>query len=135
MSDQIPENAGTMFPSGFEPPKKPARKKAAVRKAPVTDSNGTPLNAKSADPMDTLVCITLHDSKEIPPGGQFVGVNGKQFWIKPGIRVVVPRYVVEALNNAVGGQPDVDDKMRVVGVKNMPRLPYTVHLDWNGEAA
>lgn len=105
----------------------PVPKRAAAKSA-----SAKPAAAKAAepeDPMERLVCITLHDSKEIPPGGQFVGVNGKQFWIKPGIKVIVPRYVCAALDNAIVGVPDVNDKMQVVGVRNTPRLTYTVHLD------
>lgn len=137
MSDentQEPQDLGT-FPPGFEPPKKPQKRRAAKAKPSVTDANGVKLPAVSDDPMDKLVCITLHDSKEIPPGGQFVGCNGKQFWIKPGVKVVVPYYVCEVLNNAVHGVPDVNEKMQVVGVHNVPRLPYTLHMDWDGKAA
>ncbi|MNM65408.1 hypothetical protein D3C81_768550 [compost metagenome] len=133
--ENTPEQAPAMFNESFVPPKKPQRKATSKARSAPTDSNGAKLATNSDDPMEKLLCITLHDSKEIPPGGQFVGVNGKQFWIKPGMKVVVPRYVVEALQNAVIGQPDVNDKMQVVGVKNMPRLPFTVHFDWDGQAA
>ena len=110
---------GTASPTPKRAPAaKPATAKAASAKA-----------TEPEDPMERLVCITLHDSKEIPPGGQFVGVNGKQFWIKPGVKVIVPRYVCAALDNAIVGVPDVNDKMQVVGVRNTPRLTYTVHLD------
>lgn len=110
----------------------PVPKRAAAKPASAKPAPAKPAPAKAAepeDPMDRLVCITLHDSKEIPPGGQFVGVNGKQFWIKPGIKVIVPRYVCAALDDAIVGVPDVNDKMQVVGVRNTPRLTYTVHLD------
>lgn len=110
--------AGTTSPTPKRAAAKPTTAKAATTKA-----------AEPEDPMERLVCITLHDSKEIPPGGQFVGVNGKQFWIKPGVKVIVPRYVCAALDNAIVGVPDVNDKMQVVGVRNTPRLTYTVHLD------
>lgn len=107
-------------------PRKPraARKPAANPKHPAPDA---PV-AEDANEVKTVV-ITLHDSKEIPPGGQFVGVNGKQFWLKPGVKYRVPRYVLNALNDAIKGEPDINDKMQVVGVRNTPRLPYTVHLD------
>lgn len=78
--------------------------------------------------MNQMVCITLHDSKEIPPNGQFVGCNGNHFIIPPGRKVWVPRYVLEVLNNAVKGEPIVDEKLTVVGQRHIPRLPYTVHF-------
>lgn len=110
-------------------PATPAPKRATKTAKPKAASAPTQRAESIEDPMERPVCITLHDSKEIPPGGQFVGVNGKQFWIKPGIKVIVPRYVCAALDNAVVGVPDINDKMQVVGVRNTPRLTYTVHLD------
>lgn len=119
--------AGATPPQSPAPKRQPAKPKAAA--APKVATAATQKAAEPEDPMERLVCITLHDSKEIPPGGQFVGVNGKQFWIKPGIKVIVPRYVCAALDNAIIGVPDVNEKMQVVGVRNTPRLTYTVHLD------
>lgn len=128
----IPENtAGGAFDPSYIPPKKPRATKAKVNK-PTAQA---PVDKNSEDPMERLICITLHDSPEIPPGGQFVGVNDKQFRIRPGIKVVVPRYVVEVLDNAVQGVPDVNDKMQVVGTRSAPRLSYTVHHDWDGQVA
>lgn len=105
---------------------------AKVTPAPST-MHGEQLDTASEDPMERLVCITLHDSKEVPPGGQFVGVNGKQFRIRPGVQVVVPRYVCAALDNATHGVPELDEKMRVIGIRQAPRLTYTVHQDWDGK--
>lgn len=116
-------------------PKKAQTKPKDAAKATSTpsDMNGEPLATASEDPMERMVCITLHDSKEVPPGGQFVGVNGKQFRIRPGVQVVVPRYVCAALDNATHGVPELDDKMRVIGIRQAPRLTYTVHQDWDGK--
>ncbi len=73
--------------------------------------------------------ITLHDSKEIPPGGQLVGVNGTHFRIPPGRKVVVPAAVLEVLDNAVQATPELDHNNRVVGYFEAPRLSYTVWRD------
>ncbi len=73
--------------------------------------------------------ITLHDSKEIPPTGQFIGVNGRQFILKPGIKTQVPECVLEVLDNAVQALPEVNEKLQVVGMRNAPRLPYSLHRD------
>lgn len=132
MSNEIPENtAGGAFDPSYIPPKKPRTTKAKAARPKAAG----PVSPKSDDPMEKLMCITLHDSPEIPPGGQFVGVNDKQFRIRPGIKVVVPRYVIEVLDNAVQGVPDVNDKMQVIGTRPMPRLPYTIHHDWDGQVA
>ena len=80
------------------------------------------------DPLAELVCITLHDSKEIPPNGQYVAVNGHAFLIPPGRKVWVPRYICEALSNAIKGEPIQDDKLSVTGHLSVPRLPFTVHF-------
>ena len=76
---------------------------------------------------EQLFDITLHDSPEIPPNGQFIGINGKQYVLKPGVRVRVPASVLEVLDNAVHAVPELDANMRVMGMRNAPRLTYTLH--------
>lgn len=73
--------------------------------------------------------ITLHASDEIPPNGQFIGVNGAQYYLKPGIRTRVPAGVLGVLDNAVQSVPERDDTGRVIGWKDAPRLTYTLHRD------
>lgn len=73
--------------------------------------------------------ITLHASDEIPPNGQFIGVNGAQYYLKPGVRTRVPAGVLGVLDNAVQSVPERDDTGRVIGWKDAPRLTYTLHRD------
>ena len=122
---EVQQQAPGSIEGGVTPPA-PRNEPRARRTAPrnVRDEQADP-----NDPMQKMVCITLHATDEVPPGGQFVGVNGKQFWIPPGRKVKVPRYVVEALNNAVKGEPVIDERSRVVGINLVPRLAFTVHLD------
>lgn len=94
---------------------RPSRAKAKAADAPAGDTR--------------MFEITLHDHKEIPPNGQFVGVNGKQYLLQPGRRVKVPAAVLEVLDNAVQALPEVNDKLQVVGMRNAPRLTYTLHRD------
>jgi len=102
-----------------------------------TKPNTKPKAGESAAPRRTeklingerTAVITLHDSPEIPPNGQFVGVNGRQYVIKPGVRVRVPLSVLDVLNNAVQSVPELNDKMQVVGMRAVPRLTYTLHMD------
>lgn len=73
--------------------------------------------------------ITLHDSKEIPPNGQLIGVNGRQIFLKPGVRRKVPASFLEVLDNAVQALPEVNEKLQVIGMRNAPRLTYTLHRE------
>lgn len=73
--------------------------------------------------------ITLHDSKEIPPGGQLVAVNGSQFRIPAGRKCIVPAAVLEVLDNAVQSVPELDGDLRVINYHSAPRLSYTLHRE------
>lgn len=97
----------------------PADKKAPARSAKKSKSESE----------ETLYEITLHDSDEIPPNGQFIGLNGKQYLLKPGVRTAVPRGVLDILNNAVHSVPERDETMRIIRWRDAPRLPFTLHLD------
>lgn len=85
--------------------------------------------SKPAKPQDDWVTITLNGSDEVPPGGQLVGVNGRQFLIPAGRPVKVPRSVCEVLDNAVKSVPDLDDNKRIIRMRNVPRLSYTLHRE------
>lgn len=71
--------------------------------------------------------ITLHDSDRIPPGGQFIGLNGLSFMLLPGIRASVPVELLDVLNDAVMTEPVLNDKLQVDGYRDVPRLTYTFH--------
>lgn len=98
----------------------PADKKAPTRGA---------AKKSKVESEETLYEITLHDSDEIPPNGQFIGLNGKQYLLKPGVRTAVPRGVLDILNNAVHSVPERDETMRIIRWRDAPRLPFTLHLD------
>lgn len=72
--------------------------------------------------------ITLHDNDGIPPSGQFISVNGYGYLLKPGERASVPASVLEVLDNAIQGIPNIENG-RVAGIRQSPRLPYTLHRD------
>ena len=103
----------------------PATSEAAVETKAKTPRGKKAETAAAAG--EQLFDITLHDSPEIPPNGQFIGVNGKQYILKPGVRVRVPASVLEVLDNAVHAVPELDANMRVMGMRNAPRLTYTLH--------
>lgn len=124
---ETPESSG--FPqAAAKPAAKPRPSRAKTAKADDETSDETPKQATGRDG-ERLIDITLHDSPEIPPNGQFIGVNGRQYILKPGVRTSVPVGVVDVLDNAVHSVPEMDDRMRVVGWRSAPRLTYTLHRD------
>lgn len=106
---------------------------APVVEAPSAEVNAAPraskAKGKAEKPKDDWVTITLNGSDEVPPGGQLVGVNGRQFLIPAGRPVKVPRSVCEVLDNAVKSVPDLDDNKRIIRMRNVPRLSYTLHRE------
>lgn len=108
---------------------KPSSKTTAPKVVPRDIEGLTIESLDPNDPMMKLLPISLNDTAEIPPGGQFIGVNGKQFLLEPGKVYNVPRYVLEVLRNAVKGEPQLNDQMQVEGYRSVPRIPYTVRDD------
>lgn len=102
----------------FKPKRSPRPSRAKPKAEAATAPNG-----------EKMYEITLHDSKEIPPNGQFVGVNGRQFLLKPGRRMKVPASVLAVLDNAVQSVPEINEKLQVVGMRQAPRLTYTLHRE------
>lgn len=72
------------------------------------------------------VRIMLEESETIPPGGQYFGVNGRGFILKPGQEVNVPMSIVDILNSAVMSVPVLDEGQRVIGYRDKLRFPYRV---------
>jgi len=72
------------------------------------------------------VKIILEENENIPLGlGQFFGINGAMFHLKPGVEAVVPVGITDILNNAITHVPDVDPNTgRVAGWKRKLRYPY-----------
>ena|SRR5215217_2951859 len=108
-------------------PEQSGKRSRPSRKAKPVAQDGQPRlrNGLSGDRVD----ITLHDSDRIPPGGQFIAVNGVQFMLKPSMRASVPIELLEILDNCIQTEPVLDDKLRVQGYRNVPRLTYHLHRD------
>lgn len=70
------------------------------------------------------IWIQLEDNDEIPPTGQFIGVNGRSYMIRPGEPVKVPEEVIECLQDAVMSVPIVDQDKNVVGWRDRLRFPF-----------
>ena len=74
------------------------------------------------------VWIILQENPAIQRGqGQFFGINGMGFLLRPGKKAYVPQGIVDILENAVEEIPDVDpDTLQVVGWRKRLRYPYSI---------
>ena len=71
------------------------------------------------------VWIQLEENENIPPGGQFFGINGASFILKPGIQAYVPRGIVDILDAAEMSVPVINpDTLQVTGWRKKLRYPY-----------
>lgn len=71
------------------------------------------------------VRIILEENDSIPPTGQFFGVNGRSYMLRPGVEAEVPQGIIDVLDNAVTSSPIIDpDTQKVIGYRNAMRYPY-----------
>lgn len=77
----------------------------------------------SAEPR---VRIILEENDQIPPTGQFVGVNGVGYLVMPGTPVDVPESVLDVLDNAIMSVPVKDANDAVIGYRDRLRFPYRI---------
>lgn len=98
----------------------PRKKKDAY-----TPEQRAELIAKNASAVGKTVRIILEENDNIPPTGQFFGINGKAFVLQPGREAVVPIEIVNVLNDAIMETPEVDAVTRqVIGYRKRLRFPY-----------
>ena len=73
------------------------------------------------------VRIMLEEQDNIPPTGQFIGLQGVGYILRPGEEVDVPLPLLSVLNDAIESVPQVDPiTRRVVGYRDRRRLPYRI---------
>lgn len=75
------------------------------------------------------VRIILEENDNIPPTGQFFGVQGKGYYLRAGEVADVPMSLINILNTAVMSVPNKDQGDRVVGYRDKLRFPYRLVLD------
>ena len=69
--------------------------------------------------------IILEENDDIPPVGQFFGLNGESYILRTGVKAAVPPGIVEILNNAIVTVPNRDpNTLQVIGWKDKLRYPY-----------
>jgi hypothetical protein len=77
------------------------------------------------DPKERIE-IQLEENEEIPPGGQFIGVNGEGYLLRPGQPAKVSLGIIEALNCMVMSVPVLDENQSVTGYRDRLRFPYRI---------
>lgn len=96
---------------------------------PDLGTNIPPAKRAKAAPigLPKTVRIILEENDNIPPTGQFFGVNGRSYMLKPGMEAEVPQGLIDVLDNAVTSTPIIDpDTRKVIGYRNSMRYPYRV---------
>lgn len=78
------------------------------------------------DDQEDFEIISLHDNEDIPPTGQFFGVNGRAFQLRSNTWYKVPSWLLSSIDNCVVDRPVQDDQLRLIGVRPMKRFPYEI---------
>jgi hypothetical protein len=104
---------------------------AAAQALAADDEQTQPLKPRAgqkkvAPAAEKRVRIMLEDNDQIPPGGQFIAVDGRTFLLQPGHEVDVPLCVIDVLDHAVTSVPVTDDMHTVIGYRDRLRFPYRV---------
>lgn len=75
--------------------------------------------------MPDYVKIVLEENDAIPPTGQFFGLNGKSYLLRPGVDVEVPQGIIDILDNAVMEVALQDPATKqILGYRRRMRYPY-----------
>lgn len=73
------------------------------------------------------VRIVLEDNAEIPPSGQFLGINGVGYLLRPNEEADVPIELLAILDDARVSLPVKDPAtLRVIGYRERARFPYRI---------
>ena len=71
--------------------------------------------------------IILEEQDNIPPTGQFIGIQGVGYILRPGEKARVPLPLLSVLNDAIESVPVTDPvTRRVIGYRDRRRFPYRI---------
>jgi hypothetical protein len=83
------------------------------------------LDSNLAPEKEQMVRIILEESDKIPPTGQFFGINGKGYMLRAGEVALVPRGIIDILDNAVESAPVMQGGTgKIIGYRKRHRFPY-----------
>lgn len=93
---------------------------SAVEKQPLSGIPPRPVDEKR-------IRIVLEDNDQIPPSGQFIGVDGTPYMLQANVEVDVPSGLLDVLDNAVMSVPIADPATgQITGYRDRLRFPYRV---------
>lgn len=95
----------------------------------VSPIEAEPLPDTPEAPEQPRVWIVLEDNDEIPPGGQFIQVDGVPYLLRSGERALVPVGLVDVLDHAIKSVPVCDENRNIVAYKDRLRFSYRVVRD------
>lgn len=72
------------------------------------------------------VRIVIEDNDAIPPGGQFLQVQGRPFLLQSGMEMDAPVSVLDVLDHAITSVPVTDENKNIIGYRDRLRFPYRV---------
>jgi hypothetical protein len=101
----------------LESPQKRAARTRAANKA---------IKAVMSGKSPETVRIQLEETDNMSPTGQFFGLNGVPYNLRPGEPAVVPVGLLNILNDAVMSVPIMNADQSVGGYKDRLRFPYRV---------
>lgn len=122
----VPEVADTTAPAAAKTTKVRSVKQVASAAPTAPAARTVPEGVDVAEAVK-YVDITLEESDEIPPTGQYFGVNGTGYLLLPGVRASVPEFLLEVLDNATASKPITDQNGQITGYRDVTRFPYKVH--------
>jgi hypothetical protein len=125
VSDVLGSNLGEDVPSEFRSEELPPDTPVVTTAKHVKQKKDVP--PEFAVKTQDRLWIVLEDNDDIPPGGQFIGVDGAAFKLIPGIEAWVPVGLTEVLDAAVKSVPVQDEVTRqITGWKDRLRFPYRI---------
>lgn len=99
----------------------------AMNIAPAAKSKPKRAKAQRVEEVEQkMVKIQLEEVDNMSPTGQFFGLNGKGFNLRPGEPAIVPIGILNILNDAVMSVAVLDGNQTVIGYRDRLRFPYRI---------
>lgn len=96
---------------------------------PVVQSESKPIRKRKAIQKEVkpeMVKLQLEEVDNMAPTGQFFGINGKAFNLRPGEPAIVPIGILNILNDAIMSVPILNADSTVSGYRDRLRFPYRI---------